>query len=111
VDVAIEMTGAPAAFEAALPCLRIGGTYILIGAVYPSRPVEVAMETIVRRTLTLRGLHNYGPDDLVDAVRFLAGASAYPFEELVEDWFPLAEANAAFQRSSDPGVLRVGVRC
>jgi putative phosphonate catabolism associated alcohol dehydrogenase len=111
VDAAIEMTGSPEAFEAALPLLRIGATYVLIGAVYPGRPVEIAMETIVRRTLTLRGLHNYAPEDLLTAVRFLAGAEAYPFEELVEGWFPLSEANAAFGRSKDPGVLRVGVRC
>jgi alcohol dehydrogenase len=110
VDAAIEMTGSPQAFEAALPCLRIGGTYVLVGAVYPGRPVEIVMETIVRRTLTIRGLHNYAPQDLLAAINFLAEARDFPFQELVADWFPLEEAEAGFRRSKDPGVLRVGVR-
>jgi alcohol dehydrogenase len=110
VDVAIEMTGSAEAFDAALPLLGIGATYVLIGAVYPGRPVEVAMETIVRRTLTVRGLHNYAPQDLLAAVRFLAEEPGYPFDELVEGWFPLLEADAAFERARDPAILRVGVR-
>ena len=73
VDVALELSGAPAAFESALPLLRKGGVYVLVGAVFPSRPASVSVEKIVRRHLTLRGVHNYIPKDLQRAVQFLAG--------------------------------------
>lgn len=108
-DVALELTGSPAAFEAALPLLAIGATYVLVGAVFPSRPVPLAMEQVVRRWLTLRGVHNYAPRDLVAAVEFLA-ATEYPFAELVAGWLPLERVDEAFGHASDPGVLRFGVR-
>src|SRR5262249_49856991 len=70
VDVAIELTGSPEAFETFLPLLRIGGTVVLIGAVFPSRPVPLLMEQVVRRCLTLRGMHNYAPRNLQAAIDF-----------------------------------------
>jgi alcohol dehydrogenase len=109
-DVALEMSGAPAAFEVGLPLLRTGGIYVLVGAVFPSRPVSLALEEIVRRLITLRGVHNYAPEDLRRAVDFLAGASRYPFAELVARWFPLAAVEEAFRAARAPGALRVGVR-
>ena len=70
-DIALEVSGAPQAFESLFPNVRMGGQLLLIGAVFPSAPVPIAIEQIVRRNLTLRGIHNYGPDHLVQAVNFL----------------------------------------
>ena len=39
VDLALELSGSPDAIEAGLPLLRIGGRYVLAGAVFPSRDV------------------------------------------------------------------------
>lgn len=110
VDVALELTGSPDAFDAGVPLLRTGGTYVLVGAVYPGRPVSIAMESIVRRQLTLRGVHNYAPEDLAAAVRFLVEADRYPFASLVSDWIPLADASRAFEVARTGGALRIGVR-
>lgn len=110
VDVALELSGSPAAFEAGFPRLRIGGTYVLVGAVFPTEPVPVAMEAIVRRQLSLRGVHNYAPEDLAAAVRFLAGAERYPFASLVADWVPLVDAARAFEVARRGDALRIGVR-
>src|SRR5262249_18584279 len=110
VDVALELSGTPEAFAAGFPLLRIGGTYVLVGAVFPTRSVPLEMETIVRRQLTRRGIHNYAPDDLVTAIRFLTEAERYPFASLVADWVPLAEAARAFVMARSPNVLRIGVR-
>jgi putative phosphonate catabolism associated alcohol dehydrogenase len=110
VDVALEMSGAPEAFEGALPLLRLGGTLVLVGSVFPSRPVPLLLEQVVRRHVTLRGVHNYAPQDLDQAVQFLSQARQYPFAELVCDWFPLGDADAAFSKASTSGVFRVGVR-
>lgn len=109
IDIALELTGSPAAFEAAFSRLAIGATYVQVGAVFPSRPVALPVEQVVRRWLTLRGVHNYAPDDLRGAVAFLATTS-YPFADLVTAWYPLREVERAFQAALAPDVLRVGVR-
>lgn len=109
VDVALELSGSPIALEAGLPLLRIGGTYILVGAVFPTRSVALEPEKVVRRQLTIRGVHNYAPQDLATAVQFLSEAKAYPFESLVPNWTNLREVNRAFEQARRPEVFRAGV--
>ena len=110
VDIALEMTGSPEAFEAALPLTRMGGTIVLIGSVFPSRPVPLLLEQVVRRCLTLQGNHNYSPQDLQAALEFLARHHReFPFESLVTDWFPLTDVARAFEASSSRS-LRIGIR-
>ena len=67
-DVTLELSGSPHASAAALDILRTGGTVVWAGTVSPTDPVPVAPETIVRRCLTITGVHNYDPADLVAAV-------------------------------------------
>ncbi len=111
LDAVIEVSGTNAGFLAALPTVRVGGTMILVGAVSPSHDVPVSLEGIVRRCLTIRGLHNYGPDDLVAAVDFLERHHGrYPFAELVSEWFPLSDTTGAFMAAADPACIRVGIR-
>jgi alcohol dehydrogenase len=111
VDVVLELSGANAAVEATLPALRLGGTLVLVGAVFPTPPIALVPEQIVRRNLTIRGVHNYAPQHLVSAVQFLADQHArFPFAELVSDWHLLAEARAAFAQALDPQQIRVGVQ-
>ncbi|MBX3412117.1 MAG: zinc-binding dehydrogenase [Pirellulales bacterium] len=110
VDVALEITGAPAAFVDGLAQLRLGGTYVLVGAVYTAPPVPISVESLVRRQLTLRGVHNYAPQDLLAAVRFLDANRQFPFASLVSDWLPLAEADRAFHAAEEAAALRIGVR-
>ena len=57
--MAFEMTGMPEAFETALSLTRMGGSVVLVGSVFPSRPVPVFAEQLVRRCLTVCGIHNY----------------------------------------------------
>ena len=102
VDVALELTGSPEAFEVALPLVRLGGTIILVGSVFPSRPVPLLLEQVVRRCLTLRGIHNYAPRHLQAALEFLAQPHSYPFQALVAEWQPLAEVNQALAAPQPP---------
>lgn len=111
LDAVLELSGSDAAFEAGMASLRLGGTMVLVGAVFPTPPVSLSMERIVRRNLTIRGVHNYEPGALAEAVRFLAENNRrYPFEGLVARWFPLEDAEAAFQLAADPSIIRIGVR-
>jgi alcohol dehydrogenase len=109
VDAAIELTGCPDAFEAIWPRVRTGGTIVLVGATYPARPVAVVMEDVVRRCLTIRGLHNYAPRHLRAAIDFLDAHPEYPFATLVSSWGPLDRVDEAVRRGLGRGALRLGV--
>ncbi len=108
VDVALEMSGATSAFEAALPRVRVGGCCcVVVGVVRPSRRASVDVDSVVRRMLTLRGVHNYAPRLLVAAVDFLAEhVEAFPFEQLVGGVYPLTHVDVAFRQSAANGDIR-----
>jgi alcohol dehydrogenase len=110
VDVAVELSGGPEAFRAGMAALRMGGIHLLVGAVFPAPPVPLELERVVRRNLRIEGIHNYAPEDLVAAVRFLSEHPEYPFAELVGEWLPLSRADEAFQRARSTTACRVGVR-
>ena len=108
-DAVIECTGSPDAMENAWPLIRIGGRLVLVGSVFPSRPVPLLLEQTVRRNLTIVGVHNYAPRHLLLGVEFLAERK-FPFESLVKRWFSLNEVSQAIEFASDPSALRIGVR-
>jgi alcohol dehydrogenase len=110
VDIALELSGAPASIEAGLPLVRTGGTLVLVGSVFPTRPVPIAPERIVRGCLTLRGVHNYAPRHLHAALMFLAQHPEYPFGRLVASWRSLDELDALVASDSLPGALRLGIQ-
>ena len=59
---------------------------------------------LVRRMLTIRGLHNCAPGDLVAAIDFLTeNLGAAPFESLQGDSFRLAKIEEAFASSAHGG--------
>lgn len=109
VDVLFECSGSPDAFEDAMDSLSIGAVTVLVGAVYPARPVELPMEHVVRRLMTVRGVHNAAPRHLRSAVEFLATTDR-PFASLLAAWVPLAEVGRAFELAAAMAGRRVGVR-
>ena len=111
VDAMLELSGSTDALEQSLPLVRLGGTAVLAGAVFPSRPISVEPEWLVRRNLTVRGVHNYAPRHLEVAIQFLAAAEKFPFAALVSEWLPLAASEQAFQQAQHGRGYRVGVRC
>jgi alcohol dehydrogenase len=104
------MTGSPQAFEGLLPLTRMGGSLILVGSVFPARPVPVSIEQLVRRCLTLRGIHNYAPAHLQAALEFLASHPSLPFPDLVAGWEPLSALARALSEPMPPDKLRLGIR-
>lgn len=110
-DIVLELSGAPDAVEAAFEMGGVGAKIVLVGSVMKSRPVAVDPETVVRRWLSIHGVHNYGPGDLQAAVAFLEQFGAvYPFAELVEFTYPLAEANTAIETAQHARPFRVAIR-
>jgi putative phosphonate catabolism associated alcohol dehydrogenase len=109
VDAVIECSGATPAVEAMLPLLRLGGRLVLVGSVFPSEGIPISPERIVRRNLTLVGVHNYRPADLLTAVQFLEkSGETYPFASLVSAWYPLDQIDAAVDHGGR--AIRIGIR-
>ncbi|MGD9634283.1 MAG: zinc-binding dehydrogenase [Pirellulales bacterium] len=74
-DTVLELAGTAASVEAGVKLVRTGGTVILAGTVAPCGNVALDPEYVVRRMITIRGVHNYAPGDLAAAVEFLVAAS------------------------------------
>jgi len=109
-DIVFDMTGNADAMNAGIGLLALGGCAVWIGAVFPSKPVQINAEQVVRKLLTIRGLHNYNYDDFVNAALFVENNyRKYPFEELVEKEFKLHEVETAFGFANREKPVRVGI--
>ena len=110
VDAVIEVCGVPAAVPAGMKMLRIGGRYTLAGLVNPDAKVTVDANLFVKKWITLRGIHNYHPRHLIQALDFVvANRGRFPFKEIVDSKFKLDDLAEAFKRASERSVLRAAI--
>ncbi|KRA24418.1 hypothetical protein ASD65_08275 [Microbacterium sp. Root61] len=106
----IEASGAGSAVGLALTAAAVGGVVVLVGSVFPGNDVPLSAESIVRRQLTIRGIHNYRAEHLIEAVDFLQRTSGdFPFEQLVGVVLPLDDLDAAIKVAASGAHVRVGV--
>lgn len=109
-DVVIELSGSPKAVSLGIEVLRVGGTAVIAGTTTPCEPVALDPHQLMRRMLTIRGLHNYAPRDLVAAIDFLEKhASTLPLEALHGGSFPLSEIDSAFEAAAAKPGTRVAI--
>jgi alcohol dehydrogenase len=100
-DACLELSGARSAAELSLDCVRIGGTVIWTGAAAPIGEIAIKPERVLRRQLTIKGVHNYVPTDLENAVDFLhQNFGDLPFASLIGSQFALNEVGRAFEEAS-----------
>jgi len=110
-DVVFEMSGSGAATQATLQLASVGGAIVFVGSVLPSDSIAVDPEHVVRRLLSIHGVHNYAPQDLVAAVDFLAEqGEKYPFASLVARTFSLTEVNEAMEFGGAEQPIRMLIR-
>lgn len=110
VDVIIETSGSSAAIESGIKLLNIGGRMVLVGSVFKQRDLSLSAETVVRNLLTIKGLHNYKPEDLFRAINFLESChQKFPFESLIGEEFPLSHLKDAFFEAENQVHYRIGV--
>lgn len=107
--VALELSGAGDAIASIFERAEVGATIVLAGSVFEAPPIAVSAESIVRRLLTIRGVHNYRPEHLLQAVGFLERADAVLFGRLVGEVVGFAQAERALSERPSNGV-RVGIR-
>lgn len=108
--VALELSGAPSAVQSLLAAGDLGAVLVLGGSVSPTSTIAVDPEQVVRRLLTIRGVHNYAPEHLLQAVRFLERPESAELASLVGDIHPLGQIEAAILHARAHSSVRVGVR-
>jgi len=110
VDVAFEVCGWAGAVAQGVEALRIGGRYLIAGLVMPGSDLAIDGNTLTRKCLTIKGIHNYRPDHLGAAVDFLQqNCRRYPYVDIVGATFPLSDINSAVAAAATGTHLRVGV--
>lgn len=108
VAVVVEASGSPRAVASALEIAGVGGVIVLVGSVFTTPPVAVDPQAVVRRLLTVTGVHNYSPDDLLGASAYLdRRGAAYPFADLVGRVLPLSRLDDAIADAAQ--AVRIGV--
>lgn len=108
--IALELSGAPSAVRMLLGAIDVGGVLVLVRSLSHSQEFSVDPEQLVRRLLTIRGVHNYAPRHLEQGARFLAGAwNRYPFAEQVARILPLAEVDGALALAASGVGPRIAV--
>ncbi len=107
-DISVDASGNLEAVQLGLNALDTGGTAVWLGAVYPQASLPVDTEMIVRRLLSIKGLHNYNEVDFKTAINFITqNYRHYPFEELVGKVFPLGAVEEAISFAKQHKPFRV----
>ncbi len=110
-DLVLELSGAASAVECCLRTGDIGAQIVLVGSVMDSADVALNPTHVVRNWLSIHGVHNYAPEDLLTAVTFLEQHhAAFPFADIVARSFPLAEINEAIDFALRERPIRVAVK-
>ena len=110
-DIVLDFAGVGPAVETCLATVRTGGCVLLAGSVFPSAEISISPEHMVRRMLTIRGLHNYLAEDVDCAIRFLQRTqNQFPFRQLVAASFALQEVEQPGLHLDCPSIRCVGYR-
>jgi alcohol dehydrogenase len=109
-DTVIEVCGIPEVIRQGLQMLRVGGRYVLAGLVNPDANVTIDANMLVKRWITMCGVHNYHPRHLIQALDFvMANRGRFPFKEIVDAKFALKDLDAAFKKAAERTVLRAAI--
>ncbi len=111
VDVVLEVAGIKELIPQGLSLLRPGGEYILVGLVHPDSELGITAEQIIRKCISIKGVHNYSPRHLDEAISFLErNINQFPFEELVSPPYKLEGLNEAIIASKTKKWMRISVK-
>ena len=112
VDYGVEAVGIPEAIKTGFKMLRIGGKYIIYGAIYPGDKVTIDSFEITTKCLQLFGVHNYSPIHLEKTINLVQKAKdKYPFKKIVGPTFELSKegVEAALKSQESRSSLRPAI--
>ena len=90
--------------------LRAGGVYIIGGLANPGSDFTLDGSEILKKMITLTGVHNYHPRHLIQALDFvMANRRRFPFIDIVNSKFSLDEIDEAFTKADERLVLRAAI--
>lgn len=111
VDISFEVCGIVSAFRQGVQALRVGGRYLIAGMVTPGCNLDIDGNQITRKCLTVKGIHNYRPEHLGRAIKFLEEHSEQaPYSELIGRVFHLADINDGIQAAASGEYTRVAIK-
>ena len=109
-DAVLELCGYPEVIPSGIQMLRTGGRYVLGGLVNPDAFVRIDANQILRKLITLSGVHNYHPRHLIQALDFVVtNRRRFPFHELVDGKYKLEDVGQAMQDATERKVLRAAI--
>ena len=72
--------------------------------------MTIDANVLVKRWITMRGIHNYHPRHLIQALDFvMTNRHRFPFKEIVDSKFALEDLDEAFRKAADRSVLRAAI--
>jgi threonine dehydrogenase-like Zn-dependent dehydrogenase len=80
----IEVCGSADVVPNGIRLLKPGGLYLFVGMVHPKTEFKLIGEQVIRKCLTIKGIHNYEAKHLERAVEFLHKTlNKYPYSQLI----------------------------
>ncbi len=102
-NVLLEFSGSSTALQDGLAALDGQGVAVLAGSVAPSGAITIDPEQVVRRQLSIFGVHNYEPRHLGAALGFLRDTrDRFPWADLVAGPQPLSAVARLLADSPGP---------
>lgn len=109
-DMAMEVTGVPAAFAEGIHLIRPGGKYVTIGNITPGKMVEFDPGLLTRKSIQIIPVVRYNPWYLYKALKFLSDTQGkYPFEDMMDAEFSIDEIKLALDKSAAREVTRASI--
>jgi threonine dehydrogenase-like Zn-dependent dehydrogenase len=109
-DVAVEVTGVPAAFSEAVLLVRPGGRVVELGNISPGHTTPFDPGLLTRRSVQVLPAIRYHPWYLKRALDFLETTRGrYPFEALLDAEYPLEDVGKALEDSDQRKVTRASL--
>jgi alcohol dehydrogenase len=82
----------------------------MCGFVSPGADFSLDGNELVRNSITMKGVYNYHPRNLVQALDFvIANRARFPFAEIVDSKFSLDQLDKAFSKAEERSVLRAAI--
>ena len=109
-DVVLEVAGVKELIPQGMDLLRPGGEYVLVGLVHPDSDLGITGEQIIRKCVNIKGIHNYAPWHLEEAIAFLErNQFEFPFSELVSPPYRLGNLDEAVTEAKRQRWFRVSL--